>query len=385
MRLCFIEGVTSSDIIILPPIGTPYLVNRSGQSEIIPNEYLLYISQHKGKTESPKTWRTYSYHLYSFFAWLEANNLHWNQKQVVGRPSVIAIYRNWAKSKRERSTVNDYLGTIIRFYQWAFHKKIISDVPWDIEEVLVPRRTDVFAHTSSSCRKKTVDVKLREVEKPIRFLTIDECKSLLDTLTNPTHRLMTQLTLATGIRSSELISFPEEYIFNPSSHEEDVSKNQSHFRIYLDPDKLDIKYNKPRSIYIKRTLMHSLWEYAMLVRPLRERQTKGISNELFLTSKGLQFHEKSYNSILYKAGKKIGKHITPHMLRHTFATHTLFSLSDTHNSTFALKWVKDRLGHSSVETTMRYLHLLGELHVNELDRYQQELDIPLGEEMNHAS
>ena len=75
---------------------------------------------------------------------------------------------------------------------------------------------------------------------------------------------------------------------------------------------------------------------------------------------------------LYK-NNHISFAVTPHMLRHTFATFELYAESSTKDMAQALSWVRDRLGHSSIQTTMVYIHCIEQLADHELHQYQNEL------------
>lgn len=388
MRLCFWEGVSSSALVKLPPSGTPFLVGSNGWSIPSANAYLEYIAQHRGRTRSSGTWELYGRHLYDFFSFLEANTLHWDQKQIPGKPSVVALYREWAVRRREVSTVNDHLGTIERFYDWCQHCNLIDEVPWDILELRVRPRSGMLRHVSArGSTRKVSDIKLREFEKPLELLDVDECVILLNALKhNATHYLMTHFALATGVRVDELISLPESIVVNPASLDRrdiktGIPKYKTLIAITLDPAVMRIKYSKERVVYVSRTTMQSLYDYKMIVRTLRLRAAQVLGEqpiELFLTPEGRPYAEKSYNMVLSRVDEKVGRHVYPHMLRHTFATHTLHALRTVRGDGFALGWVRDRLGHSCVETTMRYLHLLGEIHVETLDAYQRELDVAIG-------
>jgi integrase len=339
----------------------------------------------------------YGRHLYDFFSFLEANCLRWDQKQSPGKPSVVALYREWAVRRRQVGTVNDHLGTIERFYHWCQYRELIDELPWDLEEVRVRTRAGMLRHVSvRGASREVSDVKFREFEKPLELLNVDECVSLLDILKrNPTHYRMTHFALATGMRVDELISLPSSVAVNPASRDHRDKRTGKvvltiMFTIKLDPTVMRTKNSKERVVYVSRATMQALYDYAMINRTaaLRVAKVRGEDpHELFLTPKGRPYAEKSYNMVLRRAGKKIGRHVYPHMLRHTFATHTLHALRKSRNDGFALQWVRDRLGHASVETTMRYLHLLGELHLDTLDAYQRELDVAmeLGEKAPSAA
>ena len=101
--------------------------------------------------------------------------------------------------------------------------------------------------------------------------------------------------------------------------------------------------------------MHSqAWEnlklYMYQARPALK--TKFTGDSLFVNARGKRMTRQGFWSVLkeltYKAG--ITKSVSPHMIRHTFATHLLQGGSD-------LVKVKNLLGHSSIATTKIYTHL----------------------------
>ena len=66
------------------------------------------------------------------------------------------------------------------------------------------------------------------------------------------------------------------------------------------------------------------------------------------------------------------------MLRHTYATHTLVMLQRNRGSLDPLVFVQRQLGHSSIQTTMVYLHLVNELADDAVLAYDDELNEGLG-------
>jgi integrase len=67
------------------------------------------------------------------------------------------------------------------------------------------------------------------------------------------------------------------------------------------------------------------------------------------------------------------------MLRHTFGTYELLRLEKVMNRGNALLWVKERMGHSSIQTTMRYLHLAVAAGQDTLDEYQEAITSMMAE------
>ncbi len=143
-------------------------------------------------------------------------------------------------------------------------------------------------------------------------------------------QLMLELFYATGMRLSELIGLKTTSV-NP----------------YDQSLKVLGKRNKERIIPIHRELQELLNIYT----PMRKDMAKAGQDHLLLTDAG----ESLYPVFVYRTVKKYLSQITtlskksPHVLRHTFATHLLNKGAD-------LKAVKDLLGHASLASTQIYTH-----------------------------
>jgi site-specific recombinase XerC len=107
------------------------------------------------------------------------------------------------------------------------------------------------------------------------------------------------------------------------------------------------------------------------------QKTKTAPRSVFLNRFGDDFSEKAVNNAYRKlnTGKlAITFKVAPHMLRHTFATLELFHQSMRMPTAQALAWVRDRLGHNTLQTTSVYLHCIELMDDNELNDYQVQLD-----------
>jgi site-specific recombinase XerD len=168
------------------------------------------------------------------------------------------------------------------------------------------------------------------------FLEDREVDLLLAAIENwPKHRArdvaMIDLLFSTGLRVAELVSI------NVS----DLNWDRAEIRVLG-------KREKERIVIMGVASMASLKDYlsqerrALLKRP-QERA-------LFISEKGTRITPRSVQRIFKKLSHIIGKPVTPHVLRHSFATTMLNHGAD-------LRSVQELLGHSSLQTTQLYTHV----------------------------
>ena len=180
------------------------------------------------------------------------------------------------------------------------------------------------------------------------FLTEAEKRRLLKELHDRTtplarrDRVIFEMFLGTGIRIAELVNLDID----------DVDLDGKHIRIMG-------KGNVPQVKFLKTTLRTLLRSY------LKERRKVATSEcaALFVSSRGTRLCARQVaQRLTYWLGKAgVTKNITPHSLRHTFATHLYASTSD-------LLMVKRALGHRDISTTEIYTHLADEDIEDALER-----------------
>jgi len=123
------------------------------------------------------------------------------------------------------------------------------------------------------------------------------------------------------------------------------------------------KGNKERIIPIGKEALRAVENYIEATHPLRKKiQSDFQSGPLFINFRGGRLTTRSISRIIKKYGKDCGlmTEITPHSLRHTFATHLMDGGAD-------LRSVQELLGHVSLSTTQKYTHV-------SIDRLMQVYD-----------
>jgi site-specific recombinase XerD len=175
---------------------------------------------------------------------------------------------------------------------------------------------------------------------------------------------MIRLMLQTGLRAGELRSFPASYVA------ENDSSSGIH-EVRLSARDMNLKNQSEGLIYITNALMSELWKYKVYTRAQRVSPN---TRELFVSRQGNPYSSSFFTTLFKKASSNLGFAVHAHLLRHTYATHTLQNMRKRTNDGAALMYVRDRLRHASVRTTEIYLHVWSDRADQTLDEYQQHLD-----------
>ena len=178
----------------------------------------------------------------------------------------------------------------------------------------------------------------KQVQKLPVFLSINEVEKLLDmpnqkTIFGMRDRAMLELLYSCGLRVSELINL--EY--------QQININDEYIRILG-------KGNKERLLPMGELAMEYLSQYEKDARPFLTK--KGQTNGYFLSNRGSNMSRQNFFYIIKSYAQKAGisKPLSPHSLRHAFATHLVQQGAD-------LRSVQLMLGHSDIATTQIYTHI----------------------------
>ena len=158
-------------------------------------------------------------------------------------------------------------------------------------------------------------------------------------------RAMLGLLYATGLRVSELIQVRIS----------DLDSSEGTIRVIG-------KGNKQRLVPVGRSALQSIDDYLAQERP---RLLKGrVSAYLFVTKRGTRMTRQGFWKLLRGHGKTAGlfRRLSPHVLRHTFATHLLEGGAD-------LRSVQTMLGHADIGTTQIYTHVMRSHLRDTVDRH----------------
>jgi len=146
-------------------------------------------------------------------------------------------------------------------------------------------------------------------------------------------RALLELAYATGVRVSELVGLQMQHIL----YQEGLA------RVFG-------KGSKERIVPVGRRALGAVALYAREIRPLLDRTLGG--GRLFLNARGTPLSRVGAWGVIKRAARqaRIAKRVTPHTLRHTFATHLLEGGAD-------LRAVQEMLGHADLATTQLYTHV----------------------------
>lgn len=266
--------------------------------EII-SQYLEYLEVEKGLSQN--TIDAYRRDLYDFA-------LGVNCLEDVGRGYINNYIRGLKERKLAPTSIIRKVASLRGFFKWATSMNIIEKNPAStLEQPKVPQRLP-----------KVVSIK--EIEE-ILLADLSELQLV-----------MVELLYSCGLRVSELVNLKLN----------DIDMNSKYVRCFG-------KGSKERIIPIGGRAIEALKKYL----PQRELVFKKYnlnSKKLLVNDLGRYINRQDVYNFIHACGKKIHKNISPHTLRHSFATHLLENGAD-------LRVVQELLGHSDVSTTQLYTHI----------------------------
>lgn len=278
-------------------------------------DYLLFLKTEKKLGDN--TINSYMLDLEDFFKTFNGSIESCTKKDILTYISSI--------NGLEVSTVNRHISSLKSFFNYLVDESIIKVSP--MEEV-------------SS---------LKKAKKLPKYLSISEVNKLLNIPLNSEfdyrNKAMLELMYATGLRVSELVSI--EY--------SNIDFENSIIRI-------NGKGKKERIIPLGEVASYYLKIYLSDYRSkLLKRNTY---NQVFLNNHGKPITRQGFNYILENIRELTGieKEITPHVLRHSFATHLLEGGAD-------IRSIQEMLGHENISTTNIYTEVVNDVLRSNYEMY----------------
>jgi integrase/recombinase XerD len=202
---------------------------------------------------------------------------------------------------------------------------LMSDKKLSSSSVALVRSSLLFFY-NQVLTKGFAGIKTPKIQRnPPAVLSKEEVKSLIEACVNDKSRLLIQFLYSSGLRVSECLNIRVE----------DIDFNEKICFVKQGKGK------KNRATVLAENLAEHLKDYFE-----REELTSGL---IFRNKEGKALGVRNAQKIVSKAGKRAGikKIVTPHKLRHSFATHLL-------DSGVSIRVIQELLGHSNLQTTQIY-------------------------------
>ena len=267
--------------------------------EII-SQYLEYLEIEKGLAQN--TIDAYRRDLYSF-----AENCV-GDLGAVDRNNISSYIRLLKEKKLAPTSVIRKVASLRGFFKWTTSMNILEKNPAStLEQPKVPQRLP-------------------------KVISLKEIEEILHSDLEPLQALIIELLYSCGLRVSELANLKLN----------DIDKSSKYVRCFG-------KGSKERIIPIGKKAIEALDKY-LPNRELVIKKYNLTTKKLLINDNGRFINRQDIYNLIHKKGKDIHKNISPHTLRHSFATHLLENGAD-------LRVVQELLGHSDVSTTQLYTHI----------------------------
>ncbi|MGQ5484920.1 site-specific integrase [Photobacterium damselae subsp. piscicida] len=325
-----------------------------------------------------------AYSLSIFLAWLEENNVAWQEVIAVASSEKakywLPVYRfrkyliERVQAKEiGRDSANLYMNHIRQFYEWALKQRRIDKIPFEYKTKIIKKKRkdgDIdFLLSGHFTQERGITVTTTDLLIPKKYkqktfnqnelapYSREELELLYGSqeLMKPASRLWVELAHQCGLRADEVATFPASEVKDPT----------------LIPDKIFYveitgKLSKTRKIMVSSALMASLWGYLNSTERQRRlgkwqlEHGDSYSAPLFINRSGRPMIAKSVSNVISKVragldGKTLERDF--HDLRSTFATNLAkFMLKQNLPIGFIQYKLMQLLGHSDFSTTQKYIN-----------------------------
>lgn len=268
------------------------------------SEYLEFLDVEKGL--SINTIEAYMRDLSEFINYCEISGIE--DMNSVRRTDINTFILKLHDDKLTTTTVVRKIASLRGFFKWLCANEICtSDPTLTLEQPKLPKRLP-------------------------KVMTVHEIEEILNQNLDELHKVIVELLYGCGLRVSELAEINLNDIDIKAKYLQCLGKG-----------------SKERIVPLGKQAVAALKKYI----PIREYniQKNNISSKkLLVDENGRVLTRQDIYNFIHAQGEKIHKHISPHTLRHSFATHLLENGAD-------LRIVQELLGHSDVSTTQLYTHV----------------------------
>ena len=296
------------------------MVSRNAEKDGFIHQFIHYLSVEKNA--SPHTCRCYRRDLEGFQDFLKNSGMVLSPAGKVEIEKVdrmdIRKYLSFLHRKNRKSSIARKISTLRSFYKYLVREQVIPSNP--AKSVSTPKIEKTLPTTL------TVDEAFRLMESP---QTISEKFSKGSMEKGLRDRAILELLYSSGLRVSELVGL-----------------NSNQLDLDLGIVKVMGKGRKERIVPVGAKAIEALVAY------LKEREIVEGDEPVFVNSLGGRLTARSVGRLMkgYSRRSGIFRKVSPHSLRHTFATHLLDAGAD-------IREIQEMLGHSSLSTTQRYTHI----------------------------
>lgn len=267
-------------------------------------EYLEFLEVEKGLSEN--TLEAYRRDLSSFLDFCSSRDVE--DMQNVQRSDINAFVLKLHDEKYTTTSVMRKIASLRGFFKWLCANEICTSNPaLTLEQPKIPKRLP-------------------------KVMTVQEIDTILNQDLSKLQKVILELLYGCGLRVSELAHLRVT----------DININGK----YLE---CTGKGSKERLVPLGKKSVSALKKYFQERDFLVQKYNLSTKN-LLINSEGKTLNRQDIYTFIKEQGEKIHKHISPHTLRHSFATHLLENGAD-------LRVVQELLGHSDVSTTQLYTHI----------------------------
>lgn len=318
---------------VTPPVLYDFLRISSMTNEMDDfaiTSFMEYLTIEKGC--SMNTIKGYSHDLYSLVSYLadkgqtQESEVDWTKINLLHLRGFLAFLYNQRDNKT--SSIHRRVCSVKAFFRYLHANKLIDEDP--AADLQYPKRPSSIP----------------------KFLEVDSIKAIIDESSNPLHTAIIEVLYSTGARCNEVRNM----------NLEDVNFTERAITIRGGKGGKDrIVLLSERAAKVLKNYIHTYRKQLLDRARSRKQLPEDSDKAIFVSNRGTRVSNRTIQHFISKLSQEAGvKRTTPHMLRHSFASHLVMNNTN-------IRVVQQLLGHASLDTTQIYANITPEYLKSEFE------------------
>lgn len=361
---------------ISTPNGYRFLVLDNDYKVIEPIKNYLKFLDRLNKSEN--TLKNYAHHLKLYCDFLEEYEmdiLQMNSSEEYNALEVISQYIYWLRYGvledetiinitpiRENNTINILVDVVLDFYEYLAGQGLLNELDVYKKQRVNNQFKNFLFEMNVPKEKRSSIFKLKETPKEPKAITREQYNQLIDACNQTRDKILLAFMFEGAMRIGEALGTQIEDVKPRQNKIEIIDRRNNENHTF-------VKNGDEGSVILPNYVFKWIQDY--ILNDISDYESNFLFLTLYGENKGKPLEYETVNKLFDSLSKKVGFDVTPHMLRHGYATERSAAGWD-------IKKIQHVLRHKQIQTTSQYIEIFNENELNDTIKFYKDKGIDIG-------